>query len=81
MRLQPGGGLLLVIELKPVALAVDSTINDPAKLAIVHHIFDLHSTRKLKPASRKSRVINETLWLLEWRVMERNEELWVVGGQ
>ena len=79
MRLQPGGGLLLVIELKPVALAVDSAINDPTLPAIVHLVFDLHCTGNLATAERKSSVINATLWLLEWRVTERNEELWVVA--
>ena len=44
MSLQPAVDLLLGIELKPVALAVYPTINDPTDPAIVHLVFDLHST-------------------------------------
>jgi len=60
MGLQPTVGLLLVIELKPVALAVYPAINDPTNLAIVHLVLDLHSTRNLTTASGKPSGINDT---------------------
>ena len=58
MGLQPTVGLLLGVELKTVALAVDPAINDPANSAIVHLIFHLHATRKLRPTGSNPSGIN-----------------------
>ena len=52
--------LLLGIKLESVALAVYPAINDPTFPAIVHLVFDLHSTRNLTTASEKPSGINDT---------------------